>query len=225
MSHQNDYYKNLLEEVFHLDEHGFPDEAHKKAVEIAEEALIKGDKGYHKFFLGESYCLKGQFKEGLKLEAEAIDILGNVPFVLVNFGVLLSVRGHAKKALTYLDRALATEPDNIPALAQKGVCFAKLGYFEDSLNCFNQILELDPENLHALRNKGVCLSNLFKEDEAMEHFDRVLSIDPNDAHARSEKKILNEDLEMRRTPFGWITYQIRKNLVPHIRAFKMRLFG
>lgn len=225
MTELNEYYKNLLDEVFDLDEHGFPDEAYNKALQIAEQALTDGHKGFHKFFLGESYCLKGQFKEGLKLEAEAIDILGNVPFVLVNFGVLLSVRGHAKKALTFLDRALEQEPDSIPALAQKGVCLAKLGYFQDSLECFDRILELDPENLHALRNKGVCLSNLFKEDEAMEHFEHVLTIDPGDSHARSEKKILKDDLEMRRTPFGWIAYKIRKNIVPHIRALKMRLFG
>ena len=225
MTQKHDYYKNLLEEILDLDEHGFPDDAHKKAVEVSQDALREGDEGYHKFFLGESYCLKGQFKEGLRLEAEAIDLLGDVPFVLVNYGVLLSIRGHAKKALIYLDRALVQDSDNIPALAQRGVCLAKLGHFEESLKCFNRILELDPENLHALRNKGVCLSNLFQEDEAMQHFDRVLGIDPNDSHARSEKKILKEDLEMRRTPFGWIAYKIRKNLVPHFRALKLRLFG
>lgn len=217
------HYQAMLEEVFQLDEHGFPDEAVKKAEEVAAQAAEAGDEGYEKFFLGESLCLKGKLKNGLKLEAEALDILGDIPFIHVNYGVLLSITGHVKKAIEHLDKALNVEADNIQALAQKGVCLAKLSRFEEALACFDRILEMDPENLHALRNKGVCLSNLYREDEALEHFDRVLTADPADLHARSEKKILKEELEMRRTPFGWLAYKVRKSVLPKLKSAKLRL--
>lgn len=217
------HYQALLEEVFQLDEHGFPDEAVKKAEEIAAHAADCGDEGYEKFFLGESLCLRGKLKSGLKLEAEALDMLGDIPFIHVNYGVLLSITGHVKKAVAHLDKALKAEPDNLQALAQRGVCLAKLSRFEEGLECFNRILELDPDNLHALRNKGVCLSNLYREEEALEHFDRVLDADPADTHARSEKKILKDELEMRRTPFGWLAYKVRKGLLPKLKSAKLKL--
>jgi hypothetical protein len=79
--------------------------------------------------------------------------------------------------------------------------------------------------MHALRNKGVCLSHLDQEDEAMEIFDRVLQMNPNDSHARSEKNILKSELELRRTPLGWIAYKIRKTVLPYLQARFTRFFG
>ncbi|PLX96592.1 MAG: hypothetical protein C0622_14505 [Desulfuromonas sp.] len=218
------HYQNCLEEVLNLDEYGLPDQAIKKAEEIAEQALKVGDDGYAKFFQAEALCLQGKLKEGLKLEADAVSILNDVTFIQVNYGVLLSMTGHVKKALLHLDIALENDPNNLQALAQKGVCLAKLSRYDEGLVCFNRILEIDPKNAHAIRNKGVCLSNLYHEDEALEHFERALDMNPKDTHAKSEKRILKDELELRRTPLGWLAYKIRKSLLPKLRALKLRLF-
>lgn len=225
MENKAAYYKAKLEEVFVLDEQGLGTEASAKAREISEEALAAGDVAYAKFFLGESCCLKGELKKGLKLEAEAVEELKDVPFIHANYGVLLSITGSVKKALHHLDLSLYSDPDDLQALAQKAVCLAKLNRYDEALAAFERILVLDPENMHALRNKGVCYSHLDQEDEAMKIFDHVLELNPQDKHARSEKNILKSELELRRTPLGWLAYKIRKSLIPYLQARLTRFFG
>lgn len=218
MQNKAEHYRALLEEVFVLDEQGLSDEAAAKSKQVSEAALAAGDAAYAKFFLGESLCLRGDLQKGLKLESEAVENLQDVPFILTNYGVLLSITGSVKKALVYLDMALELDGYDLQALAQKGVCLAKLNRYAEALPCFDRILERDPGNMHALRNKGVCLSNLDQEDEAMQLFDHVLERNPEDKHARSEKNILKSELELRRTPFGWVAYKIHKSLIPYLKA-------
>jgi tetratricopeptide (TPR) repeat protein len=217
-------YRAQLEEVFRLDEAGHTPDAVARCREVASAAEAAGDLGYALFFAGEALCLEGNLAGGGELERQAAELLPEVAFIHTNYGVFLSMTGKVRKALGHLEQALRYAPDDLQALAQKGVCLAKLNRYQEALLCFERILALSPDNLHALRNKGVCLSNLCREQEALQIFDRVLEIDPHDGHARSEKKIILDELELRTTPFGWVAYQIRRHIVPHVRALKLKFF-
>jgi tetratricopeptide (TPR) repeat protein len=109
-------------------------------------------------------------------------------------------------AISYYDKILAIEPDNVTALGKKGDAFALLGRSSDAIILYGQvidikkdhedsgklyadkILELDPQNINGLLKKGESIIIYYdKLDEALSYFDKVLVIDPNNVQALFDK--------------------------------------
>ncbi len=217
-------YRNIIEQLNDLDGQGRSDEALHRARDAAREARGEGEEGYALFFEGEEACLSGELRRGARLEGRAAELLPDVPFVLSNFGVLLSMLGRPRRALGVLDRALNIEPRDLHALAQKGVCLSKMGFDQEALRCFERILELEPGQPHALRNRAISLSRIGREAEALTILDQVLALDSLDSHARSERKILLDEIHLRGTPLGWLLLWVRKSLFPALRRAWYRAF-
>jgi len=86
-------------------------------------------------------------------------------------------------ALSYFDRVLQIEPDNLQALNAKGVIFAKTANYDEALTYFDKILEIDPENVDAMINKVALFAEQGKIEKATQFIDRILEIDPNNVEA------------------------------------------
>ncbi|PLX89841.1 MAG: hypothetical protein C0618_00325 [Desulfuromonas sp.] len=205
------FYSDLMDE---LNAKADEAEAASAAELISTQARQRGDEGYALFFEGEALCLKGDMEQGNVLQKAATDLLPDVVFVLANHAVVLSRLGRVKPALAQLERALNIDPDDLLSISQKSICLCKLYRDEEALAWFDRALQIAPGDAHALRNKGVALSRLGRSAEAMRCFEEVLRLDPDDRHALSEKKILEDEQILRKTPFGWLILWVRKKVTP-----------
>lgn len=103
----------------------------------------------------------------------------------------------ADKAIECFDKAIALEPLNYLAWANKGFILKQLNRTEDALMCYDRSIMLKPDYPNTWYNKGVLLGSKGNLNEAQKCFNKVLEIDPSHALAIKHKKIL-EDLESRR---------------------------
>ena len=86
-------------------------------------------------------------------------------------GFLLAKLGKYEKAITWYDKALAIDPNNVNVLVNKGLAL------------INKALRIDPNNVYALVGKGHVLHTQGKYQEAIEYFDKAFKIDPNNVYA------------------------------------------
>ena len=91
--------------------------------------------------------------------------------------------GHFRDALAALEQALALNPQDASAWANKGVTLARLDRPEDALGALEQALALDPQDADAWYNRGVMLGNLGRLEEELASYEQTLSLNPQDANA------------------------------------------
>jgi tetratricopeptide (TPR) repeat protein len=103
----------------------------------------------------------------------------------------------AEKAIECFDKAIALEPLNYLAWANKGFILKQLERTEDALMCYDRAIMLKPDYTNAWYNKGVLLGTKGNLQEAMSCFDKVLEIDPQHNLAIKHQKII-EDLLSRK---------------------------
>jgi tetratricopeptide (TPR) repeat protein len=75
--------------------------------------------------------------------------------------------GNYQEAITYYDKALAIDPNNVYALNAKGVALGNLNKSQEAITYYDKALAIDPNNVYALNAKGVALGNLNKSQEAI----------------------------------------------------------
>jgi tetratricopeptide (TPR) repeat protein len=109
-------------------------------------------------------------------------------------GSLLSLSGYSLAAyasvvefpnskITWYDKALGVNQNNVPALVEKGTDLVSQGKGEQAITWLHKALTIDPTNLMALISQGAALRELGQYQEAIAIYDRVLAIDPNDVYA------------------------------------------
>ncbi len=92
-----------------------------------------------------------------------------------------------KEAITYFDKVLESDPENVQALMNKGSTLGFLKKHSDAIYYFDKVLEIKPNKISALYNKGTALSYLEEYDDALYYFDKVLEIKPNKISALYNK--------------------------------------
>ena len=100
--------------------------------------------------------------------------------------------GKYHEALDLLNKALEIEPNNVPALNNKGWALLELDKTEEALIWIDKALDVDPNYVHALNNKGATLSRLGQYEEAISYYDKALEIDPNYELAKENKELALE---------------------------------
>jgi len=103
--------------------------------------------------------------------------------------------GKLKESMTYFDKVLEIEPNNLDALNNKGGLLNTLGDFSEAIVYFDRVLEIEPNHVRALVNKGSTLGSLGKFDEAIFSLERALEIDPENIDALSNKAAVFVDQE------------------------------
>lgn len=95
------------------------------------------------------------------------------------FGVLQAQRHNLVEAAGLIDRALALDPGNAIAHANRGNVFRMQGRNEDALASYGRALALDPGNMEARINRGDVLLDLGRHEAALADYDSVLVLSPD----------------------------------------------
>jgi tetratricopeptide (TPR) repeat protein len=89
-----------------------------------------------------------------------------------------------EEAATELRKALAAEPDSIPAHINLGAALSQLGDLKGAAEQFEKALLIDPNNLNAHYNLAVLLANDKQHTQAIVHLQKVSLLNLNDFGAR-----------------------------------------
>ena len=98
---------------------------------------------------------------------------------LIEKGISLNESGKYSEAITYFDRVLSLDTENMTAMVDKGFSLEKLKKYDEAINCYDKALTIDPNNLEALQNKGYIYLLTMNFNQAFGCFERVLAIDNN----------------------------------------------
>ena len=96
-----------------------------------------------------------------------------------SISVALVSENRFEEAITYLDKILEQEPDNLKAMSNKAGLLIQLGKFSESLEFSNRVLESDPDRVSTLTNKAIALKNLKEYEKSFLVFSKILSLEPD----------------------------------------------
>ena len=114
--------------------------------------------------------------------------------ILDNLNSMYSSMRMTQEQLALLDDALAANPKNFVALADKGMYYIGQNDADKAIKCLQGALEVRPENVGVMTYLGACLNvkaaNLQDPNgrkvvyqEAMKHLDKAKELDPEKAQA------------------------------------------
>ena len=109
-----------------------------------------------------NHCTFSSFRTQQLLCAFALDSLGNYT-----------------KAILYLDKVLAIDPNDKFALYNKGASLNNLGNYTQAIPYLDKALAIDPNFKEALNGKGNALYGLGNYAQALQYYEKALAIDPN----------------------------------------------
>ena len=113
----------------------------------------------------------------MRLE-KATDVLGKLPAVQVNRGVLFYLQGSLEKALEILGGDKQDDPEGVMANCA-GNLLVRSGRFEEADEKYRQALAARPDNVEYLTNRSSCLMELGLYGEADELLARAHTIAPS----------------------------------------------
>ena len=153
------------------------DEYKKQALNIKLEVL-KGDLKTHEDSLKYINNLKDLYAKDAKNE-----------ILLDNLNSMFASMRMDKEQLELLDNALAADPNNFVALADKGMYYIQKNDADNAIKCLKKALEIQPENGTVMVYLGACLnvkaSNLQDPNgrkvvyqEAIKYLDKAKELDP-----------------------------------------------
>jgi len=90
-------------------------------------------------------------------------------------------------AISYCDKALEIEPENIDALFEKSCALFISGKAEETKQYINKILEIDPNEIDALTLLGDLNAALGDSNETIKTFDKILELDPKNISVWEKK--------------------------------------
>jgi tetratricopeptide (TPR) repeat protein len=108
-------------------------------------------------------------KEDLETASRYLDkagaVLGEVPAIRMNQGVLLYLQGFLEEALKTLDADKADDPEGILANCAANLLF-RAGRFEEADEAYRRALAAAPDNIEYLTNRASCLIEMAHYGEA-----------------------------------------------------------
>jgi tetratricopeptide (TPR) repeat protein len=128
----------------------------------------KGLEGWINNFAAQVALRKGDLDTAAKHLEKAADILGDLPAVRVNQGVLFYLHGSLDKALELLNETRQDDPEGITANAA-GNLLVRSGRFEEADEKYRFALSVNNDNVEYLCNRASCLMELGLYGEADKH--------------------------------------------------------
>ena len=112
-------------------------------------------------------------------------------------GRLAFEAGRYAEAAEAFRKAVAAEPDSIPARVNLGSALGRLKEVDGALGQFREALELDPSNRAALYNLAVLYGSQGRHARAVLHLTRLLELAPDDDEVRL---VLGQELSLAGRP-------------------------
>ena len=109
-------------------------------------------------------------------------------------GIILFEENKLSEALVYIQNALETTPNHIPALIYKAKIFEKQNLLEEALKCYDIIISISPKNSEAFHRKGEILDAMENDLGALQYYDKAISLNRNNAEVHFDKAQLLSSL-------------------------------
>ena len=109
--------------------------------------------------------------------------------------LIAAASGRHEDALAQFDAALAVQPDNLLALANRGGSLVALGRFAEALASYDRALLAAPLFPDALASRGAALTALGRPDEALASCDKALALSPGHPVALANRAKTLHDLQ------------------------------
>ncbi|HRY33762.1 MAG TPA: tetratricopeptide repeat protein [Bacteroidales bacterium] len=127
------------------------------------------------------------WKDSMSLVSDILEHHPDVYPALNIRGRELQLAGNRTAALEDFNRALALQPANPRALANRAALYQELGRTADALTDLNEALKLDPGQYRAMNNRGLLLLAAGENDRALADFNRVIALAPGFAEAYNNR--------------------------------------
>ena len=145
---------------------------------------------HYKIF--QEYITSGNFDEAINELEKLLEVYPDFALAYNDLGVIYYNKGDKERALTYYEKAVVLNPENINF--QKNLAdfyFVELGRTEDAISIYIKVLAAHPEDIEALLAiSNFCLT-VEKINEANVFCNRVLEIDPENKDALKMIDLLN----------------------------------
>ncbi len=102
------------------------------------------------------------------------------------------------KAIAAMDKAKATNPDDMGLLKAEANMYYQMGEKEKARQLLEELAEKDPNDAETLNNIGLMYAEIGDNEKAIEFYDKALAIDPEMNNARINKvaAILSNEREI-----------------------------
>jgi tetratricopeptide (TPR) repeat protein len=144
-----------------------------------ERALeLDGDDGWINNLAAQVSLRKGDGETAARYLDKAVAVLGEVPAIRMNQGVLHYLRGSMDEALKVLDADKAGDPEGILANCAANL-LCRAGRFEEADGFYRKALAAAPDNIEYLTNRASCLVETAQYGEADAILSRIHAAAPS----------------------------------------------
>ncbi|MEQ9449483.1 MAG: hypothetical protein RLN70_11355, partial [Rhodospirillaceae bacterium] len=153
---------------------------------------------------GRAWLMEGEVERAYAAQTTALDLLPVMDdqrrAVLVDRAEALAAAQNYWEALDDLNEVLASDPQNVDALAFRASAYRYVDSPELALEDANRALKVDPDNVSALLERGILHQLNGDEAAARQDWLRAIQLDPESpaaetARANIEKLDVNVDLD------------------------------
>jgi len=88
-------------------------------------------------------------------------------------------RGQFRRAVTFFNRAIESEPESADAYFGRGLVYHELEQYQEAIADFDRAIEIDPEHPHAHFQRGFVYHQLEQYEQAVADFTRAIEIRPD----------------------------------------------
>ena len=178
-------------------------------------SLQKAFEEYSKNNFQNSYSL---FDESLETLTQDSNLLQEKNMIYINLEKYELI-------LSYLDKILNINSNDVEILIRMGRCNQMLGKMEQAMDCFEKVLSIQPSNSFALRYLVLIFINLKKYEKALSNLDQILYENPIDFEMIYFKAII---LEIQGKSAESVNYylksiQISSSDVPELQSISLHM--
>ncbi|WP_421982512.1 tetratricopeptide repeat protein [Roseibium sp.] len=152
-----------------------------------------------KMLKGLGYQKSGEIEKAQRCYKQVLKKLPNNPDALHLLGVTYRQLGYPKRAIEYIQKAIAVNPNQAPFYANLARAMMDVGTDAESMLAVSEkALSLNPQEKEALNIRGIALTRLKRTEEAEEIFQQLLVTYPDFGDAYRNYGLLlreNEDFK------------------------------
>jgi len=97
---------------------------------------------------------------------QSIDLFSNISVErlaeIIKNAFALNAMGQFEEAISWYDKALAINPEDVRTLYNKGIILHKLGRYEEAIFWYDEAISIDPTFIGALYNKKMAMEKIGK---------------------------------------------------------------
>ncbi len=128
-----------------------------------------------------SYCLKGDFKQGIHLYSKYIEADQSYPIAFYQRGKAYFKIKDYNAALSDLTKAIALQPEEAHFFGERGLIYYMAQNSENAIADFDHAVALEPENPFRYASRAFIKDSLGDLEGAKIDYQKAIEIDPEDA--------------------------------------------